>query len=158
VSIDEPINFVRGHHCFGCGQLNVGGLQLQLHMDPETNGAYAHFAPDARFQGYDGMIHGGIISTILDEVMAWSLYGIGVWGVTVEMTVRFRKPVAVGQPLVAKGRIERDRRRMYDLVGRIEAVDSGMLLAESTATFMRVSEDQAQAWRERYLAHNEGLP
>ena len=74
---DEPINLLQEHNCFGCESLNLHGLQLQLHHDAKSNGVWTLFTPDIRFEGYGGMVHGGIIATVLDEVMAWSLYRIG---------------------------------------------------------------------------------
>jgi acyl-coenzyme A thioesterase PaaI-like protein len=148
----QPINFVNEHNCFGCGTLNLHGLQLVLHNDEHGNGVWTTFIPDVRFEGYGGMIHGGIISTVLDEVMAWSLYRIGAWGVTAEMQVKFRKPVRVGEETRATGRILRDRGRIFELGGEIRRASDHVLLAEATGTFMRVSRDQADAWRDRYQA------
>ena len=149
---DQPINFVNEHNCFGCGTLNLHGLQLILHNDDGGNGVWTTFTPDRRFEGYGGMIHGGIISTVLDEVMAWSLYRIGAWGVTAEMQVKFRKPVRVGEETRATGRIVRDRGRIYELTGEIRRAADHVLLAEATGTFVRVSREQADAWRDRYQA------
>lgn len=77
---DTPINLVNEHNCFGCGTLNVNGLQLLLMSEVESDGVWTSFTPDVRFEGYGGLVHGGIISTVLDEVMAWSLYRTGAWG------------------------------------------------------------------------------
>ena len=78
---------------------------------------------DRRFEGWEGVIHGGILSAILDEVMAWALVGEDNWGVTARLTVDFRKPVAVGMPIRAEGWITRSRRRIVDTAGHI--VDAG---------------------------------
>lgn len=146
------INFINEHNCFGCGTLNLHGLQLVLHNDDDGNGVWTHFTPDLRFEGYGGMIHGGILSTVLDEVMAWSLYRIGAWGVTAEMQIKFRQPVRVGEETRATGRIVRDRGRIFELSGDIRRVSDNALLAEATGTFFRVSREQADSWRDRYEA------
>lgn len=148
---DEPINLVQEHNCFGCGSLNLHGLQLQLHHDPESNGVWTLFTPDKRFEGYGGMVHGGIIATVLDEVMAWSLYRIGAWAVTAQMETRFRQPVAINEPTRAFGRIDRDRGRLFNLTGEIRRLSDDELLAEASAVFMRVPQHQADAWRDRYV-------
>lgn len=96
------------------------------------------------------MVHGGIITTVLDEVMAWSLYRHGIWAVTGELTTRYRKPIRVGQPTLATGTIVRDRGRALELRGEIRDRVEGRVLAEATATFIRVPEAQAKAWLERY--------
>jgi acyl-coenzyme A thioesterase PaaI-like protein len=98
------------------------------------------------------MIHGGIIGTMLDEIMAWSLYHLQIWAVTATMSTRFRKPVEVGVPVRLVGRVIRDRGRVIEVAGEVRREADDVLLAEATATFMRVPESQATAWNERYLA------
>ena len=58
------------HHCFACGSLNTTGMQLELHV--ERSRSWVELALEPRFQGWDGIAHGGILCTILDEVMAWA--------------------------------------------------------------------------------------
>lgn len=111
----------------------------------------AHFTPEQRHEGYTGVVHGGIVTTILDEVMAWALYAEGIWAVTGELWVRFRRPLVVGQATEAFGRLERDRGRVLNVAGDVRRVGDGVVLASATATFVRVPGDQADAWRERYL-------
>jgi acyl-coenzyme A thioesterase PaaI-like protein len=145
-----PINLVQDHNCFGCGTLNLHGLQLQLVHDEVLGGVVTRFTPDTRFEGYGGMVHGGIVSTVLDEVMAWSLYQIGAWGVTAKMEVRFRQPMRIGDPTIAIGRIVRERGRLFELAGEVRRMEDNALIAEATATFMRVAPEQAEAWQRRY--------
>ena len=74
---------------------------------------------DRRFEGWEGIAHGGIVCTILDEVMAWALVAEDNWGVTARMSVDFRKPVPIGTPIRAEGWITRSRRRVVETAGRI---------------------------------------
>ena len=138
------------HNCFGCGRRNDAGLRLSFTDDPDGNGVRATFIPAAHVEGYTGMVHGGIITTVLDEVMAWSLYRYGIWAVTGSLTTRYRMPIRIGQPTQATGTIVRDRGRVIELRGEIRDQDDGRVLAEATATFVRVPEDQAKAWLDRY--------
>lgn len=138
------------HNCFGCGLGNDAGLQLSFTDDPDGNGVRAAFVPAPRVEGYTGMVHGGIITTVLDEVMAWSLYRHGIWAVTGTLTTRYRTPIRIGQPTLATGSIVRDRGRALELRGEIRDRDGGRLLAEASATFIRVPESQAKAWLEQY--------
>lgn len=149
---NTPINLTDDHNCFGCGSLNIHGLQLQLYPDPESNGVFALFTPSSAFEGYGGMVHGGIVATVLDEVMAWSLYRIGAWAVTARMETRYRQPLVVDVPTRATGRIDRQRGRVFDLSATIRRVSDDVILAEATAVFMRVPEGQAERWRDRYNA------
>jgi acyl-coenzyme A thioesterase PaaI-like protein len=146
-----PIRALDDHNCFGCGTLNLGGLHLHFYERSNSEGIWAPFTPSPAFEGYGGMIHGGIISTLLDEIMAWSLYHLDIWAVTATMSTRFRKPVEIGVPVRLVGRLLRDRGRVLDVAGEVRRESDDVILAEATATFMRVPVDQAAAWTERYL-------
>jgi hypothetical protein len=65
------------HNCFGCGADNPWGLHLIFFAEP-GGAVYSHWTPQVNHQGYDGMVHGGIISTVFDEVMAWSVTNAGI--------------------------------------------------------------------------------
>jgi acyl-coenzyme A thioesterase PaaI-like protein len=107
--------------------------------------------PTDAFEGYGGIIHGGIICTILDEVMAWSLYRERTWAVTGQLHTRFRKPMVVGEGVRATGRIVKDRGRVIEMQAEIRREIDGLLIADGTATFFRVPESQAAEWNQRYL-------
>ena len=145
------ISALDDHNCFGCGRLNPHGLRLAFHRLPEEPGVWAPFTPLPDHEGYAGLVHGGIISTLLDEAMAWALYAREIWSVTARMSVTFRKPVAVGEPTRAIGRLVADRGRLLEAAGELRRERDDVLLAEATATFIRVPEAQAREWRARYL-------
>jgi acyl-coenzyme A thioesterase PaaI-like protein len=147
----KPINMLSEHHCFGCGQLNQNGLQLSFFANPDGNGVWAPFLPTDAFEGYGGIVHGGIVCTILDEVMAWSLYRERAWAVTGHLNTRFRKPMVVGEAVRATGRIVKDRGRVIEMRAEIRREVDGLLIADGTATFFRVPESQVAEWNERYL-------
>lgn len=142
------------HHCFGCGRLNPSGLHLQFFRD--ERGVWAPFTPDRRQEGYTGIVHGGIITAVLDEVMAWSLYAQSVWAVTARMNVAFRQPVEVGVPTRARGWLAADRGRALDVAAELRRAADDLVLATASASFVRVPEAQASAWREQYLADDDG--
>lgn len=156
VRASEPINIQNDHHCFGCGKLNHHGLQLSFFANPDGNGVWAPFTPTPAFEGYGGIVHGGIISTILDEVMAWSLYRQQTWAVTGQLSTRFRQPMLVGEPVRAIGQIVRDRGRVIEMRAEIRRESDDALLADGTATFFRVPESQAAEWNARYLDGGNG--
>src|SRR5918995_610675 len=83
------------HACFGCGAHNPIGLQLRF--EAVVDGVAALFTPEPEHQGFENAVHGGIISTILDEAKAWATAHSGAWAVTGEMRVRFRHPLGVGE-------------------------------------------------------------
>jgi uncharacterized protein (TIGR00369 family) len=142
------------HHCFGCGTLNPCGLQLRF--EREERGVSADFTPDRRHEGYAEIVHGGIVATLLDEVMAWALYDRGIWAVTARLHLTFRRPLQVGTPVRATGWLVADRGRLIEVAGEVRRTADGAVLAEAGATFARVREPQAASWRERYLAESAG--
>lgn len=146
----SQINIAADHNCFGCGRLNEHGLQLSFYSH-ERGGVQSSFVPEVRFEGYDGMVHGGVISTVLDEVMAWSLYRQETWAVTGELTVRYRAPLRVGEETTAVGWTVGQRGRRIEMAGEIVRDSDGSVIARATAIFVAVPEDQAETWRQRYL-------
>jgi excisionase family DNA binding protein/uncharacterized protein (TIGR00369 family) len=127
------------HFCFGCGRLNPAGLQLSFVA--ESGEVRAAFTPGRLREGWSGATHGGILATLLDEVLAWTLFHHAIWAVTTRLAIAYRRPAPIGAPLVATGRIVQDRGRLVEVAG--EARDaSGAVVAEATATFVRVSAEQ----------------
>jgi len=136
------------HNCFACGTLNEHGLQLQLHAAADS--CWLETTLAQRFQGWDGIAHGGIITTILDEVMAWALVEHDMWGVTARMLVEFKKPVPIGVSIRAEGRVVDVRRRLVDAEGVIVDPAEGTILASSRATFVGASEARKRELKARY--------
>jgi acyl-coenzyme A thioesterase PaaI-like protein len=136
------------HNCFACGSLNADGLRLDLHLEPSRS--WTEFELDRRFEGWEGIAHGGILCTVLDEVMAWALVAEDDWGVTARMAVSFKKPVAVGTSIRADGWITRSRRRVVETAARIVDVATGVELATAEGTYVAADEAQKARLRERY--------
>jgi uncharacterized protein (TIGR00369 family) len=136
------------HGCFACGTLNVNGIGLQLHAGEDR--CWAELALPDRFQGWEGMAHGGIVCTILDEVMAWALVDHDMWGVTARMNVEFKRPVPIGRLVRAEGRVAQVRRRIVEAEGVILDPADGTLLARATATFVGASEEKKRELKARY--------
>jgi acyl-coenzyme A thioesterase PaaI-like protein len=139
---------VAPHRCFACGTLNTQGMGLELHV--ERDRSWTELSLEPRFQGWDGIAHGGILCTILDEVMAWSLAGADNWGVTARMNVEFRKPVPLDTPLRADGWITRERRRIIDTAGRIVDRTTGTEYARATGVYVAADETRKAELRARY--------
>jgi uncharacterized protein (TIGR00369 family) len=135
------------HNCFACGSLNTHGLHLVLHAGDDR--CWIEITLPDRFQGWDGIAHGGIICTLLDEVMAWALVEHDLWGVTARMQVDFRKPVPIGVPIRGEGRVTAVRRRIVEAEAALYDAD-GTVLAQATGTFMAAPEDKKRELKERY--------
>jgi acyl-coenzyme A thioesterase PaaI-like protein len=138
------------HYCFGCGGLNPHGLHLRFFRNRDGNGVWAPWTPAREHEGYTGIAHGGIITTVLDEVMGWALSSQEIWAMTARITVAFRKPVEIGVPTRAIARIDKDSGRKLDLVAEIRRESDDALLADATAIFVRVNPDRAAEWQARY--------
>jgi acyl-coenzyme A thioesterase PaaI-like protein len=139
---------VEPHSCFACGSLSEHGMHLDLHVDGDRCWTELELAD--RFQGWDGIAHGGIVCTILDEVMAWSLAATDNWGLTARMTVDFKRPVRLGTPVRAEGWMTRQRRRLVDTAARLVDVGSGELLATAEAVYVAADEQRKRELKNRY--------
>lgn len=139
------------HWCFGCGNLNDYGLHLRFRVHG-ADGVWAELTPTRRHEGYLGMAHGGILATILDEAMSWAVTSKGDIGVTARMEVTFRRPARTDAALRVIGEVIQQRSRTIDTRAVIRDVESNEVLAEATGRFVRVSREQAAAWRAGYGA------
>ena len=136
------------HHCFACGELNEHGLRLVLHTDDGR--CWTELQLESRFQGWDGIAHGGIVATILDEVMAWALIDRDAWGVTAKLDLAFKRPVPLEATIRAEGWVVDARRRIMTTAGRLVDPVSGAVLATAEATYVAARPDQREALRARY--------
>jgi acyl-coenzyme A thioesterase PaaI-like protein len=139
---------VEPHNCFACGELNEHGLHLDLHVDGDR--CWTELTLPDRFQGWDGIAHGGIVCTILDEVMAWSLASTDNWGLTARMNVAFRKPVRLGRRIRGEGWMTAQRRRMIETVGRLVDPETGDQLATAEATYVAADAERKRQLQARY--------
>jgi acyl-coenzyme A thioesterase PaaI-like protein len=152
-----PLFELSPHNCFACGTLNAQGMHLLLHVEPGRS--WSDVTLERRFEGWEGIAHGGILCTVLDEVMAWALVGSDDWGVTARLTVDFRKPIEIGRPFRAEGWITRSRRRLVDTAGRLVDTASGVELAIAEGVYVAAAGPQKARLRERYgLQFVDGTP
>ena len=136
------------HNCFACGTLNVHGLQLDLHAGGDR--CWTELTIADRFEGWAGIAHGGIVCTILDEVMAWSLAARDAWSLTARMTVEFKRPVRIGVAIRAEGRLVAARRRLMETAARLVDATTGELLASAEAVYVVAAADQQLELKRRY--------
>jgi acyl-coenzyme A thioesterase PaaI-like protein len=139
---------VAPHRCFACGVLNEHGLHLDLHVDGDR--CWTELVLPDRFQGWDEISHGGIVCTLLDEVMAWSLAATDNWGLTARMAVDFKRPVRIGVPIRAEGWITSARRRLVETRAQIVDPATGELLATGTATYVAADAERKRELQARY--------
>ncbi len=128
--------------CFVCGLNNDKGLKASFY-ETETNEVAALFTPHPLHQSYPGRVHGGIAACILDETIGRAIQ-IGqpdVWGVTVELTLAYKKPLPYGQQLKAFGRITSENRLMFEGEGEI-LTPEGEIAVTAKAKYVKQRIDQ----------------
>lgn len=129
---------VRYHKCFVCGENNHHGLKAKFYWDGEK--AFTELSAEEVFEGYPGIYHGGIISTLLDEVMIKAILADEIYAVTAEMTVKYKRPVKVGDRLKFTGRVESSKGRIYYTVGEVTD-ETGNLFATATGKYLEAKSD-----------------
>ena len=126
---------VSADRCFGCGQGNEVGLKLKF-QEIEKGVVQTKIVLSAAYQGYNRVVHGGIVCTLLDEAMAYAaLYSSDPGHVaTAWMEVRFLKPVPVGKELTLVGRITQKKRNILETEAEIRS-PSEEVLASSVGKY-----------------------
>jgi uncharacterized protein (TIGR00369 family) len=137
------------HNCFACGRENPIGMRLRIELGEGS--ARTTWTGGGDFVGWSDKIHGGIVATLLDEVMAWAPSSYDSWAVTAEMTIRYRSPAAPGEELVAEGRVAERRRRIYEVTGEVRGTD-GRIIAEGSGRYLGASPSAKAELKERYGA------
>ena len=117
-------------YCFACGAQNPYGLKLNFRVEEDCFVAETVLARE--YQGYTGVAHGGIVSTMLDEAMGGYLVALGEKALTGRLAVRYRHPTPIGEKLRIEGRIEARRSRFMKMKARI-ILEDGTVTAEGTA-------------------------
>jgi len=125
--------------CFGCGQTNPIGLKLSFKWDGKT--AKAEFTPTELYQGWQGVVHGGIIAVMLDEAAAWAMVFEGMNPVTARMETRFRHPALIDKPLIITGSITKKTGKRVEAKAVITSRD-GTLIAECISTYLGIKADE----------------
>ncbi len=118
--------------CVVCGFGNGNGLHLEFEI-VDKGIVTATFQCDDVFEGYPGMLHGGVISSILDGAMGNCMFARGQATVTTEMTIRFRHPVAIKQEATVSARVTRDSHPLYLL--EAEIVQGGKVKATAKGKY-----------------------
>jgi uncharacterized protein (TIGR00369 family) len=122
--------------CFACGSDNPHGLHLTgFHDEGEYH--VVQFTPERQHQGWQDRAHGGIVATLLDEVMTRLLYARGDDAVTAELTVRYHQPLPTGAPVEARARETERRGRLVRVEAEVRTGE-GTLIASGQGKFMLI--------------------
>ena len=122
------------NHCFGCGRDNPIGLKLDMKLD--GNRCVAYFTPKVEHESYGDRMHGGLTSTLLDEVMGDYVFRkAGKPAYTARLEIRFRSAIRIGETVKVEGWPEVHRGRLFIMKGKITH-DDGTPAAEAKAEMM----------------------
>jgi uncharacterized protein (TIGR00369 family) len=125
--------------CAVCGRENAWSLKARF-LELEGDELLAIFTPLPEHQGYPGRLHGGIASALLDETIGRAIQRRQPdrWGVTIDLNLRYRRPIPIGGELRALARITRDTSRMFEGSGEIVLVD-GTVAVEARGRYLKTS-------------------
>ena len=148
------------YKCFGCGPMNPSGLKMEFY----TNGSsiYSWVTVPDHLSGWENLVHGGVLSTILDEIMARAMmYSLKSLGLTKSMTVDFIKPVRVGKEVMVEGKVLDVKEGQEAITEGIIYDEKGNVCSRSTGTYTLfsvqaitrkgVSIDKVIEWFERFV-------
>jgi len=130
-------------HCMVCGVDNRFGLHTRF-FETTNNEVIALFSPREEHQSYPGIAHGGVSAALLDEVIGRAImafYDQNSFGVTVDLQVKYRKPVPLGVELKAMGRITKESGRMFEGTGELYLPD-GTVAVSAWGKYLKRSLDQ----------------
>jgi acyl-coenzyme A thioesterase PaaI-like protein len=138
---DDRLNDTSAYQqCFACGVRNPSGLHL--HFREEHGEVVTEFTPDARYQGFPGVVHGGILATLLDETLNRQATRERRWMMTGRLDIRYRNAAPVGRTLRVAARTISSRSRMLTAAGEIRlADDPDTVIAAAEGTFLPVPAD-----------------
>jgi uncharacterized protein (TIGR00369 family) len=148
--------------CVVCGDRNGFSLNTRFY-DLENGEVVAVFHTEEWHQSYPGRVHGGLIAAVLDETVGRAICVVEpeMWGVTVSLEIRYKKPVPTGATLRAVGRLTRNTRKLFEGSGEILLPD-GSVAVECAGKYVKMRPDELVDVefldREWYRIEDEGEP
>ncbi len=135
-----PFN-VRTSQCIICGEVNPIGMRLAFATS--DRGVSAQLSVSTQWQGYEAIVHGGIVAGMLDDAMWHAIYQkTERWTVTAEMRIRYKRPVEIGQPIWIAGWVDRVDQRLIRAEAEIrQSQPDGIILAAAEGRFMAAPSD-----------------
>lgn len=125
---------VEARMCFACGKENPIGLKIDFSFDGEF--CTGEFTGNENHVGWENTVHGGIIYSALDDVTANVLWQSDRRAHTAKCEIRYRKPLMVGETVMLKGWVEKEKGRLVMLKGEARRKSDGVVVADCEAAFM----------------------
>jgi uncharacterized protein (TIGR00369 family) len=144
------------HSCFVCGDSNATGLKLRFETDGRI--VSTRFTPRAEHIGFQQTIHGGIIATLLDEIMVWACaVQTRRFAYCAELNVRFANPLRPGEETLATAELVSNRRdKIYEARGELRDA-SGLVLASATGKYLPLKPVEVPAMLADFVGDTSGL-
>ncbi|MBK8252247.1 MAG: PaaI family thioesterase [Polyangiaceae bacterium] len=137
----DPNTFGQDQPCFGCSQNHPIGFRLRFARKGDE--VLTEFVPGEQYQGPPGVMHGGLCTTLADEIAAWTIVALkGRFGFTVAIEARLSKAIRIHMPVIGKGRIESDTARFTKVI--VELYQADALCLKGIFTFAVLDENAAE--------------
>lgn len=139
--------------CIVCGRDNPHGLRLSLHVAPgDDHAVRTEFRPGPQHIGFEGIVHGGLLATVLDEAMVWAATWKGKrFCVAGELNTRFRAGASPGKLLHVVAKVQSVRSRLIETVGTITDED-GRVVATGDGKYVPLNEERHRAFVETFVS------
>ena len=131
--------------CFVCGMENPIGLKAFFYDDDDGR-VIAKFTPREEHQGYPGVVHGGIISALMDEAIGRVVTSLDIWAVTAKLELKFRQHVPLGKQFTITSELIRLRSRSFEAKGELRLAD-GTVAVEGYGVYIRLPEEEIERQR-----------
>lgn len=122
-------------HCFVCGKDNPAGLRVVFEVDRNARTITGRFTPGVEHEGWQGIVHGGIVAALLDEAMVKLAAHVGTPSVSAELTVKFKAPAAAEEELVVSGKLVKDAGRLIEAEATVTR--GTVVIAEAKGKLLR---------------------
>lgn len=134
------INLIENDHCFVCGSRNLNGMHIDVKKHIKGHTCTFNWVAGPAYQSYAGIVHGGILATMLDEAMGYAVLGEvhDNWAVTADFKIRYHRPTPVGTPLKVAASMIGKRHSFIFSKGTIFMLD-GTVLAEAEARYVEIA-------------------
>nr|HID58332.1 PaaI family thioesterase [Desulfobacterales bacterium] len=136
---EDNKGFPGAEYCFACGPQNPVGLHMRVLYEEDR--AVCHLSLSKEFQGWDGIVHGGLLATILDEIMAHAIIHFVGEAVTTSLEIKFRAPMHIGEEVEAFGYITQRKSRGVVAKGEIRSAKDSRLIAQAEGKYIFLPED-----------------
>jgi uncharacterized protein (TIGR00369 family) len=138
------MNLADDGHCFVCGPKNPIGLKLDFSFDGKT--VRTEFTAGKEHQGYVDIVHGGIIATLLDEVMVKLAIAHGMPAVTAQMDIRLKQALKVGEKVIVRAELTRNTKKTLESYAKAESPD-GTVIADARGKMVKIKDHSLERQR-----------